>query len=213
MGGRSATLSLAGARWPGPSLAGAAAALLWMDEAQRQLGTVAGIARPGTAPAAPALAAPEVRAWRGARTAPATPALAAAVRRVRGLLARDCVFGDRTPMDDAHPLDAVHTLLLLECDSGAYNVNVVPILITRGQAASARPAPGLPSAITNASWEAETGLLTEFSKGRGLADCGTIERWAWTGSRFVSTLRQSMGACRGVSPSWWITDWRAEVRG
>jgi len=210
--GRIATMDATGAPGPGPSLTGAAAALLWMDEAQRQIGTVASLTRPGRAVASPAHDAPAVRSWRGPRTAPAPPTLPAAVRRARGIALKDCVFGDRRPLDEAHALDATHTLVLIECDSGAYNYNVTPFVVTRGDAASARPAPGLPETITNAGWDAKAGMLDQFNKGRGLGDCGIIERWVWTGAAFARTLREAMMECRGVAPDWWITEWRAEAR-
>lgn len=210
--GRGATVEAAGWSGPGPSLSGAAAALLWMDEAQQQIGTVAGFARAGARAAAPAHYAPAVRPWRGLRTAPAPVTLPAAVRRTRGIAAADCVVGARNPMDEAHALDAVHTLVLIECGSGAYNRNLTPFVVRRGEAAGARPVPGLPDTLTNAGWDAGAGVLEQFNKGRGLADCGIIERRVWTGAAFTRIGREAMHECRGVAPDWWMSEWRAELR-
>ncbi len=209
--GHSASVQLGTGPGPGPSLSGSAAALLWMDEQQRQLGTVAGIARPGRAPARPALDAPAVQPYRGARSAPTPPTLAAAVRRAKRIAAGDCVVG-RRPSDEVVALDATHTLVLLECHSGAYNINVIPFLVTRGNPATARTVPGLPDTLTNAGWDAKAGTLDQFNKGRGVADCGIAERRVWTGTGFALILREEMPDCRGVSSQWWIRTWHATVR-
>ena len=40
-------------------------------------------------------------------------------------------------------------------------------------------------------------------KGRGIADCGQLTNWAWTGKAFVLISENTMPACHGVSSDDW----------
>lgn len=200
------------------SLAGASAALRFVDAMQNRAGSIAALVATGTAAdqsVAPAL--PYIKAWQGARTAPAPPALARQLRLRFGVrLPHNC--GDRDngpPHDNVLPLDATHTLVLLSCGLGAYNLPAIGYVITAGQAGSAMLAPGIAqtktNGIVNADFDARTGVLSSFGKGRGIADCGVAQSWAWTGTGFALLSISQLDQCSGISSDWWITRYRAAL--
>jgi hypothetical protein len=203
------------------SLKGAAAALLYMDEAQKRVGTVTALVRRGgatTVPAPPAL--PVVRLARppGGRSIQVSKSRVAALRREAG-----CTIDEVGGPDEitAAPLDPSTTLVLLSCGSGAYNISYVPYVARRGRAGPALRTAGFDIAkpwwgeeghpvLINAEWDAKRRRLTSFGKGRGLGDCGTGQDFAWDGARFRLVEQIEMGECRGSVD--YITTWRAEVR-
>lgn len=94
------------------------------------------------------------------------------------------------------PLTDSKALLLISCETGAYNVIDLAFEVTRSQPYVARglllTLPFTPPSETdnqldlvNAEYDANTGFLYTFSKGRGLGDCGTATRWQFDGSEFV----------------------------
>lgn len=202
------------------SLKGASAALLYMDETQRRIGTATALVRPGTRPMAgmppplPVVTAPRLSP---ARPLTLTAAGLAALRRKHG-----CTIDEVGGPDEAETaaLGPAHGLLLLACGSGAYNVSHVPFVLRRAGAAvradlaafDVKPGwwsdEGKPILI-NAAWDKERGLLTSFSKARGLGDCGTISEYAWDGSAFRLVEQSEMSECRGSVD--YITTWRAKV--
>jgi hypothetical protein len=202
------------------SLKGASAALLYMDEKQRRTGTATALVRPGTRPPAgsppplPVVVAPKPSS---ARPLALTPAGLAALRREHG-----CTIDEVGGPEEAQtaPLGPTETLLLLACGSGAYNVSYVPFVLRRGRGGvQATLAPfdakeewwageGKPMLI-NADWDSGQGLLSSFSKGRGLGDCGTTAAYAWDGKAFRLVERAEMRECRGSVD--YITTWRARV--
>jgi hypothetical protein len=64
--------------------------------------------------------------------------------------------------------------------------------------------------LINSEWDSKRRLLTSFSKGRGLGDCGLGQDFAWDGTRFRLVRQIEMGECRGSLD--YITTWRADVR-
>lgn len=200
------------------SLKGASAALLYMDEQQRRTGTATALVRPGTrppgnvsAPLLPVVVAPPV-----SRARPQTLS-AAAVRALRSK--HGCAIDEVGGPDEIESaaLSAGETLLLLACGSGAYNVSYVPFIVRRGGRAELAPFDHRPGwwaeegkpMLVNAGWDKERGLLTSFSKGRGLGDCGTTSEYAWDGRAFRLVEQSEMGECRGSRD--YITTWRARV--
>jgi hypothetical protein len=198
------------------SLKGASAALLYMDEAQRRVGTPTALVRrgPAAATAVPpplpvVVALPRMRARGQVLGAAALQAL----RRKHG-----CTIDEVGGPEEAEiaALSAGQTLLLLACGSGAYNVSYVPFIVGRGGRAELAAFDISPEwwddgkpVLVNAGWDAERGLLTAFSKGRGLADCGTGSEFAWDGTRFRLVQQEEMDECRGSRD--YITTWRARV--
>jgi hypothetical protein len=65
--------------------------------------------------------------------------------------------------------------------------------------------------LVNASIEPEMGQISTFSKGRGIADCGTAETYTWDGMRFVLTKLLEMNACGGLIPDFWPQRIKTEV--
>jgi hypothetical protein len=198
------------------SLKGASAALLYMDEQQRRIGTASALVRPGSkAAVVPPPPLPVVTA----RAVPsrAAPALSAAtlgaLRRRHG-----CTIDEVGGPDD-HETAAIgpsETLLLLACGSGAYNVSHVPFVIRPGRSAQLAAFDVSPEwwddgkpVLINAGWDKARGLLVAYSKGRGLGDCGVTTEFAWDGSRFRLVEQAEMGECRGSTD--YITTWRARV--
>jgi hypothetical protein len=187
-----------------------------MDEQQRRIGTPTALVRRGTRAAAaavpplPVVAAPPVSR---ARPLALSAAALAALRKKHG-----CTLDEVGGPEEAETaaLGGGETLLLLACGSGAYNVSYVPFVVRRGRAELAafdhRPGwwaeEGKPM-LTNAGWDSKRGLLSSFSKGRGLADCGTDSDYAWDGRAFRLVKQAEMDECRGSRD--YITTWRARL--
>jgi hypothetical protein len=204
------------------SLAGSSAALLYMDEQQKRLGTETALVRPGTRPAAavpPPPLLPVVRMAPAPRGAPIKlgNARLKAIRLKAGC-GIDEVGG---PIEEEiYQLSPGKALLMLSCGSGAYNVSYVPHLLTvQGKTVKAVYAPfdvtpewwddGKP-VLVNAEWDVEHRTLGAFSKGRGLGDCGETRSYAWDGARFRLVEQAEMHECRGSTD--YITTWRSDVR-
>ena len=204
------------------SMRGASAAMLYMDETQHRLDTVSALVRVGersanAIPAPPAL--PEVR-LPPAATDRAISIPAAMVRELRRQ--NECTIDEVGGPEnvDTVAIETGKTLVLLSCGSGAYNFSSGPLIAQRrGGRIVTTIAPfdrqwaietdGRPTLI-NATWDAETRTLREYSLGRGIGDCGTHAEYAWDGSRFRLVRQEEMGECRGSLD--YITTWRAEVR-
>ena len=199
------------------SLKGASAALLYMDEQQRRTGTPTALVRRGTgAPAATSPPLPMVTALPVSRARPVMLS-ASAIRALRDK--HGCAIGEVGGPDEAESaaLAAGETLLLLACGSGAYNVSYVPFVVRRGGRAEIAPFDHRPGwwaeegkpMLVNAAWDSKRGLLSSFSKGRGLGDCGTTSEYAWDGRAFRLVAQAEMGECRGSTD--YITTWRARL--
>jgi len=112
--------------------------------------------------------------------------------------------------------------VLIACGTGAYNVTNVPFIATRqGREIRIEPAPfdlaleeheleGGRRMLVNAFWDPATMTLSDFSKGRGLGDCGSRSSHGWDGRRFRLTAREEMPECRGSIV--YVTTWRADVQ-
>lgn len=204
------------------SLKGASAALLYMDEKQHRTGAATALVRPGAAPAR-ALSTPPPLPVVTARPASSARPLALTAAGLKALRAKHgCTIDEVGGPEEAESsaLGPSETLLLLACGSGAYNVSYVPFVLRGSRSAvrteiaafDIRPGwwaeEGKPI-LVNAGWDKESGLLTSFSKGRGLGDCGTTSAYAWDGRSFRLVEQSEMGECRGSVD--YITTWRAKV--
>lgn len=213
--GRTATLAGNGPAMP-LSLAGAAAALRWMDAQQKLAGTPGAFVAKGEHPTDAALrpSLPVVRGIAGFGPARPLPAADAAALRKRA----DCTIADYldpAPEGTMAELGDGATLILVPCDSGAYNV-MSAAFIRRGDRTEPAqfdfetgmsPDPQPIAQPVNAEWQ--DGALATFAKGRGIGDCGSMQRFVWDGRRFRLVEQQSMGECRGSID--YITLWRARV--
>lgn len=112
-----------------------------------------------------------------------------------------------------------HILWSIPCGAGAYNT-WSKFYLQQGNAAVA-PHPFLgpertatdedAHSLVNVSVEPETGQISAFSKGRGIADCGIAETYTWDGTRFVLTTLLEMNACGGLMPDYWPQRVKTEV--
>lgn len=202
------------------SLRGLRHAMLYMDEAQGRLHTPTALVRTGRRPYAPPAPAPTVR------VAASTAETALTIPRPRiARLRRDsrCAIGDVGGPDEVETaaLGGGRTLILLACGTGAYNLSSVPFIATRaGRDIRILPAPfDIPleayeeeaghRLLINAGWSAEAMTIEDFSKGRGLGDCGSRSTYGWDGARFRLLHREEMPECRGSTG--FVTTWRAET--
>lgn len=213
------------------SLNGASAALLWIDEQQRRVGTVTALARPGTRPASevpPAPALPSPPPAPPATSPPPQTLAPAMLERVMG--AFRAMPGDACDQDDPDRgpptidrLGPTQLLVGVRCWRGAYNFSRAYFIAEEGERQGVRPAsfgrpqgtsetdsgsPEPDNIIVNGEYDAASGLINHYAKGRGLGDCGTIGHWRWDGRAFLPTFYQSMPTCRGVLQSSWFTLYR-----
>lgn len=205
----------AGAETATISLAGASAALRYMDAEQGRAGTATALVAKGDQPfAAVAPPLPTIVAAPIARGNAAKPsaALIAEMRRTSQCAADE--FGPVT--QEAFKLSDRDTLVLISCGSGAYNTIAAPFVVTDGKARSAPfdegysfGEPGGDTRIVNGGWDAATGRLSSSARGRGLGDCGEAREWAWDGRSFRLVSAESQGDCRGAVK--WLRTWTARV--
>ena len=199
------------------SLTGASAALLYMDEQQRRIGTVSALARPGRKPASlvpPRPALPVIPAPKPSK-APVPRLDTAALLKAHADL--DCDRAAKPGDVQVARLDAEHSVVVVPniCDSGAYNFSsIVLVADNRGRTREAKfqTPPGFTddATIINGGWDEKTRRITSYNKVRGLGDCGVAQSYAWDGTGFRLTELSRMDECRGSRD--WITLWRAEVR-
>jgi len=205
-----------------PSLAGAAAALRYMDARQGRAGTVAALVATGSLASNAVRAAPPVPSIRRALI-PAGAEPATLWREELALLGKFTACADE--MHDASPpelyrLSKTETLVLVPCGAGAYNFSSVPVIATgipgrrtfrlaafdylpRWSDDAAHPV------LVNASWSPESSTLESYDKSRGMGDCGSSQSYVWDGVRFRLIEASAMRECRGA---WhWITTWSAKV--
>jgi hypothetical protein len=201
------------------SLAGASAALRYIDNKQKRVGTVTALVAKGAAkagplpPPLPIVAAPPVD-----KRPPRT--LSAA--RVTALIGPDnakCDYSTAKVEPEAFRLDARTSLVTVAhpCGNGAYNYFSSAFLID--ETGKVRPATfdtdkrkkdGWQLGLVNAGYDPKTPRLSSFVKQRGLGDCGLGQDFAWDGMQFRLVDQTEMGECRGSVD--YITTWRAAVR-
>jgi hypothetical protein len=203
------------------SLAGASAALLYMDDQQKRIGTATAIVRPGPKPLS---AVPPPPAYPIVTAAALSKKPPRRMPKAEWMKLRREACGDEGARAGGDPefsrLDATHSLAYMpaSCLSGAYNE--AALLRVAGKAGPWR-APdfdvpvdqageGEPAGqVFNAGWSAGAGTLDMFMKGRGLGDCGTRESFVWDGGRFRLIQQTRMDECRGAID--WLQTWHAEV--
>lgn len=218
--GNSAAIS-AGSQTVPLSLAGASAAMLWIDERQGRLETPNALVRVGDRPASarpPELpritAAPAVdQAGFGdeGQTLPAAIEALPAVKACHEETAwneyvQKAVLSARLAPD--------RELWAVPCFAGAYNLGLA-IYVTGPGGRDPVPA-ALPTAegettdtVVNAEYDPATRSLSGFNKGRGLGDCGIAQRWVWNGRGFALAEQSEMRECAGLPPDLWPSLWRS----
>ena len=189
-------------------LTGASAALRWIDDRQGRVGTTGALvargAKPDTRPAPP-LPVVRVATIRG-EAALLDPLL---ITRMREMAKCD---DDDLPDVTTKTLDGPRTLAIVPCAEGAYNTLSALFVIERGTAVPVSfDAPVAGDSDGDLAYNAtfEDGILDTFAKGRGLGDCGVMQRYAWDGARFRLIELREMEECRG-NPDF-IRTWTARV--
>lgn len=199
------------------SLAGASAAMLYMDDRQKRVGTTSALVRKGAGTAVPP--APPLPIVLRPAVGPAAPRAISKAEAARRLGDISCDYERDALEPEAIRLDAGHSLSLVmqPCGNGAYNYFGIALLVDEKGAAvpasfdsSPGMAPGDMQTLVNPSWNEKTRLLETYAKGRGLGDCGTMSSFAWDGRRFRLVEQAEMSECRGSVD--YITTWRADVR-
>jgi hypothetical protein len=187
------------------SLAGSAAALLYMDDQQNRVGTVTALARKGNAAASSVPSVPElpvVATKRMTDLAKTKEPLPLGIVRPKGEFCRE--FPDMVVR-----LSANQTLWGLCSQPAAYNFDYTFFIAGQGRPQSAVfAAPGLvqdrgPGVLTSPSLSDDGMTLGSYAKGRGLGDCGVLADWAWDGTAFRLMRLTMMDSCRGVP----VDDW------
>ncbi len=214
------------------SLSGFNAALLYIDDHQQRLDTPGAWARRGDRPESDVPAAAPLPVLASATPPPALSTAAAAdlIRSLRAsqasaLKAEDCAAPgeafDVTLQDAAFALDARHALVLLTCDSGAYQASSLVFRAARDGSDVTRltlPAPALSDDSVNpgddfgllvsADFAPATGVLSQYAKGRGIGDCGSQATWQFDGQAFQLSHYAEMQRCGGLASDDWPVLWR-----
>ncbi len=199
------------------SLTGSSASLRFIDAEQGRAGTASAVVAKGAKPASAVPAAPPLPVIDSVR-ASGTPAVLSAALLDQLWTQSDCAEnyeGESRPDVDRHALGGGATLVLIPCGAGAYNFSSVPYVVRGGKAqvAAFDSSPGFtgdgPPMLVNAGFDAKTGELGSYAKGRGIGDCGSAETYVWDGTRFRLTEARGMGECRGSTN--WLAVWRARA--
>lgn len=195
------------------SISGAAAAMRWIDEQQKRVGTVTAMVATGDKPPSAVPAPPPLPTVRQVifDGPPAKPISDDQIKAIQEEYA-DC--SDEEELQDKVDyarLDARTTLAIVTavCGSGAYNYYGIPLLLRdngkREIADMEIEEEG--DAAMNLSWDAKTHVLSSYFKGRGLGDCGAGTDWVWDGAKFRIVKQTMMGECLGAIA--WIPLYRA----
>ncbi len=207
------------------SLAGAAAALLLVDERQQRIGTAGALVRPGDRPDAEVPAPPPLPRPPAARPVTTLSAKTALPAPVRRLYEAD-LKADQCSREGTGALERVVArlapglvLYALPCWQGAYQGSrayylhhtgsgrAEPLVLPRPQKRGRMEAsPVVPRHILGGDEvDPARGEISEFAKGRGIADCGTAASWLWTGRDFALTAYSDLPVCRGLDHDDWLT--------
>jgi Protein of unknown function (DUF1176) len=194
------------------SLSGLVASGRAMDAQQGRTGTLTALIDMGRRPAStvpPAPAKPVIVAQPFTPRARVAPP--AALLRLRQSECDDSERYDPGATNiTAYTLDRTRILWSVPCGAGAYNVwnrfyiqkpdrSLTPVSFTGLAPRDETDAYG----PVNPSIDPQRGMVTAFSKGRGLGDCGTAETFAWSGQAFVLTSARAMLPCGGIISDFW----------
>jgi len=213
-----ATATLGGAKVP---LAGFSAAMLRMDDRQGRVGGETSFMRPGPKPASQTPSPPNLpkippRPIVATLSADEAGRLIAQTRAGQApvLKAEDCNDNAFDTMDpEAHALDSKRALVFVPCAQAAYQGSWLAFIVPRDGGGVSRvvvPRPYLgadprileQSFFTFFSFNATKGELHDFSKGRGLGDCGSSASWIWNGDAFQLTSMYQQYRCGGIMEGW-----------
>jgi len=199
---------------------GAAAVLLKMDDVQGRVGTVGALIRKGSAGEdkvkAPIPEPVVVAAKMATPQASLQPFSDRESKYLRTILRRtgkedDCpkVYENQSGESkiSIQPLTGKKRLVSTPCWQAAYNDGSGYWVINDSR-------PYDPVLVTISGTSYMNGEITAYQKGRGLADCVSIDHWNWEGKRFFHTESLTTGMCKMVAPggAWKLPTKVTEVR-
>lgn len=206
------------------SLKGLSATLRWIDAQQGRAGTPTALVAQGMTPIGQVPAPrqpPEIRAGRPdlVREIDKPVMSAAVLAKAKDL--QDCegevVAAHENP--EAWQLAPNLVLVSVPCQNGAYNFSTA-LYFTKPDGSEPRAVPlPLPpgddggmarNLVVNMSFDPKTLVLSDFSKGRGIGDCGATRSWVWTGTAFALLDATRLDACAGAPPEDWPSLYRAK---
>ena len=195
------------------SIDGASAAMRWIDEQQKRVGTTSALVAIGTKPPSSVPPPPPLpvvtRAIPGGPIG--KPLSKEEIAKIQEKYA-ECTDDDLDNKVEYARIDAHTTLAIVTaiCGSGAYNYYGIPMLLrddgTREIADLDKDEGDL---TMNLSWDDNAHILSSYFKGRGLGDCGGGNDWVWDGKRFRVVKTTLMDECLGAIA--WIPVYRAKV--
>jgi hypothetical protein len=201
---------------------GASAALRWVDDRQKRVGTVTAIVAKGGGPASSVpLPPPLPRIVQPPESkAPPRKLRPADIKAIKSLADGAC--DDDVKDVETYRLDAHHSVGIIGCMMGAYQGASLVVLIdetghwnpaSMEQPRRIDPVDGKANPVdfyflTGAYYDPDSRLLGMESKGRGLADCGESATWAWDGKMFRLASFQALDECRGAPPGLWLSRWQ-----
>lgn len=198
---------------------GASAALRWMDDRQKRVGTVSALIARGSKPnsAMPPLPGlPEIKTPKRSMAAP-TKLNSGQIDRIKEQA--DCF--DAYHEDEFFRLDEAHSLGLIACGTGAYQGFSVAVLINEDGTWSRAPIEQATplweganvwyaASLTTAEYAPEIHLLSSYAKGRGLGDYGMSAAWVWDGEVFRLARYSALDVGRGGPPGEWLPQWQTK---
>lgn len=200
------------------SLHGGAATMIWIDEQQGRIGSPTALGRATgqpkaiVAPAKPVIAAgPEQPQTGLPKVMPASVLKAIGECESLAETASSAIIARLSPgvvlyapVCSRRAYNDVFGLVLAdEAGRGARMISL-PLPEGYGQSNISDP--------MNIDYDPTTRVMTSFSKGRGLGDCGDETQWVWDGTAFRVSYSLLMSKCRGVSVDDWPELFQAEVR-
>lgn len=188
------------------SLAGMVAALRYADDQQKRVGTVTAMVAKGATPASGVPAPPPVPVLHAApavaqTSLPAKPpaSVMAVVRKTECDAESQWSSGE----PEAARLSADKVLWQIPCGGGAYNFDSLFVVVDKAGKTALAPVEGLEDGMaTNAGYDPKARILSSYSKGRGIGDCGSSTDWVWTGEVFATSQVAIMPVCRGYGYDW-----------
>ena len=200
------------------SLSGGAATMIWIDEQQGRIGLPTALGRAtGRSRAIAIRARPVIKSGPEQPQTGLPKAMPASVLKAIG----DCEdLAETASSAVIARLSPGVVLYAPVCSRGAYNAVFSLVLADETGRGARRILLPLPQGYEQASisdpmnidYDPTTRVMTSFSKGRGLGDCGDETQWVWDGTAFRVSYALLMSECRGVSVDDWPQLFRAEVR-
>ncbi|MCW8037602.1 MULTISPECIES: DUF1176 domain-containing protein [Acinetobacter] len=192
------------------SPAGASAVLLKMDTVQKRLGTPSALTRKGNQPnsavlkpqALPLILIKNYRRGIAKHLDVNAAEAQKLVQEFRKSVNKDSCWTlyeqNYLPEDQItiYPLNRQNVVVEAPCWRGAYNYGYGYWVMDSALQQTRQ-------LVTVSGSSFSEGQIFAVQKGRGLADCGSQEEWAWNGSRFVQTYKAIQAQCKGFAGSAW----------